>query len=28
VFYFHTTTPLQSLDDESWGIDNVSISGN
>ena len=28
VFYFHTTTPLQDLNDESWGIDNVSVSGN
>lgn len=27
VFYLHTTTPLQSLSDESWGVDNVSISG-
>jgi len=27
VLYFHTTTLLQSLSDESWGIDNVSISG-
>ena len=27
TLYFHTTTPLQSLADESWGIDNVSISG-
>lgn len=28
VFYLHTTTPLQSLNDESWGLDNVSVSGN
>ena len=28
VFYFHSTTPLQDLNDESWGIDNVSVSGN
>jgi hypothetical protein len=28
VFYFHTTTPMQDLNDESWGIDNVSVSGN
>jgi hypothetical protein len=28
VFYFHTTTALQDLSDESWGIDNVSVSGN
>jgi len=27
VLYFHTTTPLQDLNDESWGIDNVSVSG-
>ena len=27
VLYFHTTTPLQDLSDESWGIDNVSVSG-
>jgi len=27
VFYFHTTTPMQDLNDESWGIDNVSVSG-
>lgn len=28
VFYFHTTLPLQDLNDESWGLDNVSVSGN
>ncbi|HEX6575101.1 MAG TPA: hypothetical protein VF042_09005 [Gemmatimonadaceae bacterium] len=28
VFYLHSTTPLQDLNDESWGIDNVSIGGN
>ena len=28
VFYFHSTTPLQDLNDESWGIDNVSVTGN
>ena len=28
VFYFQTTTPLQSLSDESWGLDNVSVTGN
>ena len=28
VFYFHSTTPMQDLNDESWGIDNVSVSGN
>lgn len=27
VFYFHSTTPLQDLSDESWGLDNVSIGG-
>ena len=27
TLYFHPTTPLQSLDDESWGIDNVAVSG-
>jgi hypothetical protein len=28
VFYFHTTTALQDGYDESWGLDNVSVSGN
>ena len=28
VFYFHTTTLLQDLSDESWGLDNVSVGGN
>ena len=28
VFYFHTTTPLQDLSDESWGLDNVTVGGN
>ena len=27
VLYFHTTTPLQDLTEESWGIDNVSVGG-
>ena len=27
VFYFHSTTLLQDLSDESWGLDNVSIGG-
>jgi hypothetical protein len=27
VLYFHTTTPLQDLNDESWGLDNVVVSG-
>jgi hypothetical protein len=27
VFYLHSTTLLQDLNDESWGVDNVSISG-
>jgi hypothetical protein len=27
VFYFRTTTELQDLSDESWGLDNVVISG-
>ena len=27
VFYLHSTTQLQDLNDESWGIDNVSVSG-
>ena len=26
VFYFHRTTPSQDLNDESWGLDNVSVS--
>ena len=28
VLYFHTTTPLQDLNDESWGLDNVTVGGN
>jgi hypothetical protein len=28
VFYFHTTTPLQDINDETWGLDNVSVGGN
>jgi len=28
TLYFHSTTPLQDLSDESWGLDNVSVSGN
>jgi hypothetical protein len=28
VLYFHTTTPLQDLNDESWGLDNVMVAGN
>ncbi|HKY97694.1 MAG TPA: hypothetical protein VJL35_07545 [Gemmatimonadaceae bacterium] len=27
VLYFHSTTPLQDLNDESWGLDNVVVSG-
>jgi hypothetical protein len=27
VLYFHTTTDLQDINDESWGLDNVSYSG-
>lgn len=26
VFYFHRTTPSQDVNDESWGLDNVSVS--
>ena len=28
VLYFHTTTPMQDLNDESWGLDNVAVTGN
>ncbi len=28
VFHFHTTTPLQGEPDESWGLDNVQVTGN
>jgi len=28
VFYFHSTTPLQGIDDESWGLDNVLVTRN
>jgi hypothetical protein len=28
VVYFHTTTPLQDINDESWGLDNVTVGGN
>jgi len=28
VVYFHTTTPMQDINDESWGLDNVSVGGN
>lgn len=28
VFFFHTTTPLQPGGDESWGLDNVAVTGN
>ena len=28
VLYFHTTTSLQDLNDESWGLDNVMVAGN
>jgi hypothetical protein len=28
VFYFRTTTQLQALNDESWGLDNVVVSAN
>jgi len=28
IFHFHTTTPLQGETDESWGLDNVQVSGN
>ena len=28
VLYFHTTTPMQDINDESWGLDNVSVTGN
>ena len=27
VLYFHTTTPMQDINDESWGLDNVSVTG-
>lgn len=27
VLHFHTTTPLQDINDESWGLDNVSVTG-
>lgn len=28
TFLFHRTTPSQDLNDESWGLDNVLVSGN